>query len=212
MNGNRQDFSPGNLAVVSLDDAMNHIDEWNVDWDIDLTPGEVDEIQSNPFYPHPVYPQILRQFSQRSEPDVRPAYMAWCATYGKVPCEARFANFNVAYEIYLHAKFARFETPDFSEISMYADLSCAENDVMIDRYGTETWKSQLDKDASDAYHLWCTFKHGKEGNEVAFQLNYMWELINSAMAGEPYECISFYLYNDCMEMTEVELAEMRGVE
>jgi hypothetical protein len=39
----------------------------------------------------------------------------------------------------------------------------------------------------------------------------MWELVNSAMAGEPYECMVFYLDNKYMDMTKVEMAMMRDV-
>ncbi len=72
---------------------------------------------------------------------------------------------------------------------------------------------QLHKDASDAYRLWY-HKHHKEPSDekfTAFKLNYMWELINAAMAGEPYECMAFYLDNKYMDMTEVEMAAMRDV-
>ena len=41
IDGNVANCSVRNLCYVSLKDAMEHIDEWKVDWDMNLTADEV---------------------------------------------------------------------------------------------------------------------------------------------------------------------------
>jgi hypothetical protein len=41
LDGNTNNCSIYNLCQVSLDDAMDHIDEWKVNWDMDLTRREI---------------------------------------------------------------------------------------------------------------------------------------------------------------------------
>lgn len=40
INGNKQDCRLSNLQYVSLQDAMEHIHDWVVDWDMNLTHRE----------------------------------------------------------------------------------------------------------------------------------------------------------------------------
>lgn len=40
-NGNTGDCSINNLCQVQIEDAMKHIDDWTVDWDLDLTQDEI---------------------------------------------------------------------------------------------------------------------------------------------------------------------------
>ena len=40
LNGNKQDCRLSNLQQVSLQEAMEHIEDWVVDWDMDLTNQE----------------------------------------------------------------------------------------------------------------------------------------------------------------------------
>jgi hypothetical protein len=40
INGDKLDCRRCNLQEVPLDEAMNHVHDWIVDWDIDLTPAE----------------------------------------------------------------------------------------------------------------------------------------------------------------------------
>jgi len=41
VNKNTLDLRDGNLQVVSLQEAMEHIDDWKVDWDAELTSAEI---------------------------------------------------------------------------------------------------------------------------------------------------------------------------
>jgi hypothetical protein len=40
LDGNTMNCSITNLARVSLSDAMSHVHDWKVDWDMELTPSE----------------------------------------------------------------------------------------------------------------------------------------------------------------------------
>ena len=41
VDGNPNNRSDSNLMLVSLQEAMEHIEDWYVDWDLDLTPEEI---------------------------------------------------------------------------------------------------------------------------------------------------------------------------
>ena len=46
LNGNKADCAASNLAYVSLREAMQHVDDWAVDWDMDLTAEEVELVRT----------------------------------------------------------------------------------------------------------------------------------------------------------------------
>ena len=44
--GDQMNCSVRNLEYVSLKDAMDNIDEWTVDWDMNLTPKEISLVKT----------------------------------------------------------------------------------------------------------------------------------------------------------------------
>jgi len=45
LDGNSLNCNLNNLKYVSIDDAMDHIDSWKVDWDMDLTKKEIKTVR-----------------------------------------------------------------------------------------------------------------------------------------------------------------------
>lgn len=48
LNGNTLDCNISNLRQVQIEEAMEHIDDWVVDWDLHLTDDEVQFVMDNP--------------------------------------------------------------------------------------------------------------------------------------------------------------------
>ena len=71
---------------------MDHIDEWKVDWDMDLTRREIALVKD------PVWRAGL---SQQYYKPARDAYNNWCVKYGIVPTDVKFAIFHKNYVLML---------------------------------------------------------------------------------------------------------------
>ena len=214
VNGNHQDCRLLNLVMVSLDDAMDHIDDWKVDWDMDLTRREIELVRD------PVWRAGLSQ-PTKLEPEARLAYKDWCATYGKVPSEVKFASFKKNYvgmkrsdaldKAKALAAGTEYVPPPFVT-NECSDMTFAEMDALSDRYEAQLWAPLLHEEANQAYDFWCD-KYKKEPSDdkfTSFKLNYMWALIN-AVTAEPLNVpdINEFMDNEYMDLTEIELADMK---
>jgi hypothetical protein len=214
MNGNHQDCSIPNLVIVSLDNAMDHIDDWKVDWDMDLTRSQIQLVRD------PVWRAGLSQ-PTKLDPEARLAYKDWCVTYGKVPSEAKLASFKKNYvgmkrtDALEKAKALVAGTeyvPRPFVTNECCDMTFAEIDALSDRFEAHLWAPLLYEEASQAYDAWCD-KYEKEPSDdkfTAFKLNYMWALIN-AVTAEPLNApyLNEFVDNEYMDMTEIELAVMK---
>ena len=49
IDGDKRNCTVSNLCYVSLEDAMNHIDDWVVDWDAELTRNEIRLVKTKKF-------------------------------------------------------------------------------------------------------------------------------------------------------------------
>jgi hypothetical protein len=144
------------------------------------------------------------------KPEARLAYKNWCATYGKVSSEARFAAFlkNYAGQARANAMALAAGTeppcPVPFEFGECGDLTYAEQDALGERFDNSSWLHLLDEEASLAYENWCD-EYEKEPSEakfVAFKLNFI-----SAIVIAPNDP----KLTECADMTEVELAAMSGL-
>ncbi len=214
LNGIHGDCRFVNLAMVPLDDAMDHFDDWEVDWDTDLTRREIELVWD------PVWRAGLSQ-PFKLDPKARLAHKDWCAAYGKVPSEAKFASFKKNY-VGMKRADALDEAKAIAAGTEYvplpfatnecSDMTFAEMDALSDRFEAQLWAPLLHEEARRAYDAWCDkFEKGPSNDKfTAFKLNYMWALINAVMAeplNVPY--LSEFMANKYMDMTEVELAAMR---
>jgi hypothetical protein len=214
VNGDQRDCSIRNLAMVSLDDAMDHIDDWKVDWDMDLTRREIELVRD------PVWRAGLSQ-ATNLEPEARLAYKDWCAAYGKVPSEAKFACYKKTY-VNMKRHDALAEAKALAAGTEYvplpfvtnecSDMTFAEMDALSYRFEAQLWAPLLNEEARQAYDVWCDKYEKEPSNDkfAAFRLNYMWALIN-AVTAEPLNVpyLNEFMDNEYMDTTEVELAAMR---
>jgi hypothetical protein len=205
LNGNTHDCSIYNLCYVSLDDAMDHVDDWKVDWDMDLTRREIALVKD------PVWRAGLSQPNKYAQP-ARDAYNEWCVTYGKVPTDDKFAIF---YKNYVGMKRSdahekakaqaagdEYESRPFT-MNAFSCLTCDEMDAMCDRFGENKWAPLLDLEADIAYGKWCAKleKEPSDGGRSAFKMNYVSALVAGMMESPEMD--------EHADKTEVEMAEMK---
>ena len=177
LDGNTDNCSIFNLCQVSLDDTMDNIDDWKVDWDMNLTRREI-ELVNNP----PVWRAGLSQPNKYAQP-ARDAFNEWCLTYGTDTTDDKFAIF---YKNYVGMKRAdaiekakaiaagdEYESLPFT-MGFYSCLTFDEMDAIKDHFGGENeWASLLDSEVNIAYEKWCV-DNKKEQSDSGRNSYKMW--------------------------------------
>jgi hypothetical protein len=180
LDGNTNNCSINNLCQVSIEDAMDHIDEWKVDWDMDLTRSEIALVND------PVWRAGLSQPRKYYKP-AREDYEKWCVKYGQVFSDEKFGVYHKNYvgmkradalekAKALAAGDEEFDLIPFNMMGLYCCLSYDQMDAIKRHYGGENeWVSILDKEINIAYKKWCMDNAMEENDSGrnAFKLWYV---------------------------------------
>ena len=138
---------------------MDHIDEWKVDWDIDLTRREIALVKD------PVWCAGLSQPNKYYKL-ARDDYKKWCVKYGKVFSDDKFGVFHKNYvgmkradalemAKALAAGDEEFELLPFNMMGLYSYLTYDEMDAIKGHFGGENeWAPLLDSEVNIAYKKW----------------------------------------------------------
>ena len=181
------------------------MDDWKVDWDMDLTRREIALVKD------PVWRAGLSQPNKYAQP-ARDAYNEWCVTYGKVPTDDKFAIFYKNYvgmkrsdaheKAKAQAAGVEYESPPFT-MNAFSCLTFDEMDALCDRFGENKWAPLLELEADSAYDKWCAKleKEPSDGGRSAFIMNYVSALVAGMMESPEMD--------EHADKTEVEMAEMK---